>query len=108
MDIAIAIWQINPAYEYLLTEDNTAIAEWRTPGVAQPTPEELAAAWATYQANQAAAQQAAQQADAQRAADQQAVLAGLTALGQPNAAAALARLLNPPAPAPAPAQGLQG
>jgi hypothetical protein len=48
MDLALAIWQINPAAEYRLTDDKSGILEWRGPGD-EPTAEALAAAWAQYQ-----------------------------------------------------------
>jgi hypothetical protein len=51
MDIALAIWQIDPAATYRLTDDKTAILEWRGPGP-QPSADELAIAWAAYQAAQ--------------------------------------------------------
>ncbi len=44
MDIALALWQINPEYEYLLNDDKTEIIEWRNED-SQPTPAELEAAW---------------------------------------------------------------
>jgi hypothetical protein len=49
MDLALALWQLNPAAEYRLNDDKTQIAEWRGPGP-EPTADELAAAWAQYQA----------------------------------------------------------
>jgi uncharacterized protein YicC (UPF0701 family) len=52
MDLAIAIWRINPASEYLLSDDESAILEWRWPGE-QPTQAELQAAWDAYVAEQA-------------------------------------------------------
>ena len=49
MDVALALWQINPAAEYRLDHAHgDAIVEWRGPGE-QPTADDLAAAWAAYQ-----------------------------------------------------------
>jgi hypothetical protein len=87
MDLALALWQINPAAEYRLNDDKTAILEWRGPGP-EPTADELAAAWAQYQAAQQAAPQPA-------AVDPAAIGAALDALpeGQPLTKADLAPLL---------------
>lgn len=54
MDLALAIWQINPAAEYRLNADKTAILEWRGPGK-EPAADELAAAWKAAQIVQAGA-----------------------------------------------------
>jgi len=51
MNIELAIWTINPEYEYLLNEDKTSILEWRSADP-QPTQAELDAAWLTYQEKQ--------------------------------------------------------
>jgi hypothetical protein len=48
MDLVLAIWQINPAAEYRLNDDKTAILEWRGPGP-EPTADELVAAWEVVQ-----------------------------------------------------------
>lgn len=46
MDLALAIWHIDPAAEYLLDDsaNPTTIVEWRGPGP-QPTPAELDESW---------------------------------------------------------------
>lgn len=67
MNLAIAIWRINPAAEYTLSDDKTQIVDWRGPGP-QPTPAELQAAWDAYQSEQAAAATAKQAADTERTA----------------------------------------
>lgn len=67
MDLALAIWQINPAAEYRLNADKTKIEEWRGPGP-QPTPDEMQAAWDAYQSQQATAISAKQAADTERTA----------------------------------------
>jgi hypothetical protein len=54
MDLALALWQINPAAEYRLNDDKTTILEWRGPGP-EPTADELAAAWEVVQIVQAGA-----------------------------------------------------
>jgi hypothetical protein len=51
MDLALAIWQLNPAAEFVLSADHSSIAIWRGPGP-QPSADELAIAWAAYQAAQ--------------------------------------------------------
>jgi len=44
MDMALAIWQIDPSYEYTLANDKSEINEWRA-GVPQPDQATLEAAW---------------------------------------------------------------
>jgi hypothetical protein len=75
MDLALALWQLNPAAEYRLNDDKTQIAEWRGPGP-EPTADELAAAWAQYQA----AQQATLASPQPAAVDPAAIGAALNAL----------------------------
>jgi len=58
MDLAYALWIINPAAQYILSADGQSIAEWIGPGI-QPNPAQIAAAWATAQ-TQIAARQAKQ------------------------------------------------
>jgi len=60
MDLDLALWQLNPQAAYLLSEDKTAIVEWRGPGE-EPTADQLAAAWTAYQAAEAAKVAAASQ-----------------------------------------------
>lgn len=84
MDLALAIWQIDPTAEYRLTSDKTAILEWRGPGP-EPTADDLAAAWTTYQA--AHPTPASDTTDT----DVQAVLGIVT---DPDAQAALRRILT--------------
>lgn len=67
MDLTIAIWQLNPAAQYRLNDDKTAILEWRGPGD-QPTPQQLQAAWDAYAAARDAASAAAQAATTERTA----------------------------------------
>lgn len=55
VDLPLALWQINPAAEYLLNDAHDQIVEWRGPGE-QPTQEELEAAWVAYLASDAPAQ----------------------------------------------------
>jgi hypothetical protein len=87
MDLALALWQINPAAEYRLNDDKTQIVEWRGPGD-EPTTDELPAAWAAYQDPQTRRPQPA-------AVDPAAIGAALDALpeGQPLTKADLAPLL---------------
>jgi hypothetical protein len=86
IDLALALWQINPAAEYRLNDDKTAILEWRGPGP-EPTADELAVAWAQYQA--------AAQTPPPAAVDPAAIGAAVNALpeGQPLTKADLAPLL---------------
>jgi predicted ATPase len=101
MDLALALWQIDPAAEYRLDHAHgDQIIEWRGPG-AQPTDKELAAAWAAYQDPQTRrvdpAAAAAEQAAQQRAADTALVLKTFAAVvPDPAAQEALARILEGP------------
>jgi hypothetical protein len=65
MDLTIALWQLNPAAEYRLNDDKSAILEWRGPGDA-PTAQQLTDAWAAYVAEQAAVETAALAAATER------------------------------------------
>jgi hypothetical protein len=96
MDLALALWQINPAAEYRLNDDKTQIAEWRGPGP-EPTADELAAAWAAYQDPQTRRVEPGQEASQQLAADRATVLqAFATLVPDPAAQEALARILEGP------------
>jgi hypothetical protein len=88
MDLALAIWQIDPAAEYRLNEDKSAILEWRGPG-SEPTAEELNAAWMAYQEAHPASN------PQQRAADNALVVQAFAAVvTDPAAQAALSRILD--------------
>lgn len=90
MDLDLAIWQINPAAEYRLTDDKAALLEWRGPGK-EPTADELTAAWTQYQAEHP--QPDSDAAAKQRAADLATIL---DAMPTPESRAALARFLGAP------------
>lgn len=105
IDLDLAIWQLNPQAEYCLDAEKTQIKEWRGPGE-QPTIEQLAAAWDTYQQAQRdqMAQQATALADArsQRQALVDTILSRPAIAGDPELqealAAFLAQFLNAPIP----------
>jgi hypothetical protein len=54
VDLALALWYYNPAAQYTLTADSSAVAEWRSPAIPQPAAAQLQTAWATAQTDLAA------------------------------------------------------
>lgn len=94
MDLALALWQSDPAAEYRLSDDKSRIEEWRGPGK-EPTATDLAVAWAAYQDPQTRRQEPGQAAAQQRAADTATVLQAFAAIvPDPAAQQALARILG--------------